>query len=185
MTRTIVLGGARSGKSSYAEKLAIESGKEVVYIATARAGDGEMAKRIEQHRSNRPAHWTTVEEPILIAAALEKWCAPHRLVLVDCLTLWLTNLIFSVDQDCPEVGVIDLPALFYEQNDALIAALHDAKGDVVLVSNEVGLGIVPYGALSRCFADEAGRMNQAVAAACDRALFVVAGMPLTLKGAAC
>lgn len=185
MTRTIVLGGARSGKSSYAEKLAIESGKEVVYIATARAGDGEMAKRIEQHRSNRPAHWTTVEEPILIAAALEKWCAPGRLVLVDCLTLWLTNLIFSVDQDCPEVGVIDLPALFYEQNDALIAALHDANGDVVLVSNEVGLGIVPYGALSRCFADEAGRMNQAVAAACDRALFVVAGMPLTLKGAAC
>lgn len=185
MTRTIVLGGARSGKSSYAEKLAIESGKEVVYIATARAGDGEMAKRIEQHRSNRPAHWTTIEEPILIGAALDKWCAPHRLVLVDCLTLWLTNLIFSVDQDCPEVGVIDLPALFYEQNDALIAALHDAKGDVVLVSNEVGLGIVPYGALSRCFADEAGRMNQAVAAACERALFVVAGMPLTLKGAAC
>ena len=185
MTRTLVLGGARSGKSAYAERLAVDSGKEVVYIATARAGDGEMAKRIEQHRSNRPAHWTTVEEPILIAAALEKWCAPERLVLVDCLTLWLTNLIFSVDQDCPEVGVIDLPALFYEQNDALIAALHDAKGDVVLVSNEVGLGIIPYGALSRCFADEAGRMNQAVAAACDRALFVVAGMPLTLKGAAC
>ena len=185
MTTTIILGGARSGKSAYAEKLAIESGKEVVYIATARAGDGEMAKRIETHRSNRPAHWTTVEEPLLLAAAIDKWSAPGRLLLIDCLTLWLTNLIFSVDQDCPEVGVIDLPAIFYEQNDALVAALHGARGDVVLVSNEVGLGIVPYGALSRCFADESGRMNQAVAAACDRALFIVAGMPLTLKGAAC
>ena len=185
MSTTIILGGARSGKSSYAEKLAIETGKEVVYIATARAGDGEMAKRIERHRSSRPAHWETVEEPIKLAAAIARWSAPDRVVLVDCLTLWLTNLIFSVDQDCPEVGVIDLPAVFYEESDALIDALREAKGDVLLVSNEVGLGIVPYGALSRCFSDEAGRLNQAVAAVCDRALFIVAGMPLTLKGAAC
>ena len=185
MTTTLILGGARSGKSAYAEKLALESGKEVIYIATASAGDGEMAQRIEKHRADRPAIWTTVEEPIMLAAAIDKWSAPGRLLLVDCLTLWLTNLIFSVDQDCPEVGVIDLPPVFYEQSDALLTALHEAKGDVVLVSNEVGMGIVPYGALSRCFADEAGRLNQAVAAACDRALFIVAGMPLTLKGAAC
>lgn len=185
MSTTIVLGGTRSGKSSYAEKLAIESGKEVIYIATARPGDGEMAARIANHRSNRPAHWRTVEEPIGLAAAIDAWSAPDRVVLVDCLTLWLSNLIFSIDQDCPEVGLIDLPALFYEQSDALIGALQQPHGEVILVSNEIGLGIVPYGALSRCFADEAGRLNQAVAAVCERALFIVAGMPLTLKGKAC
>ena len=185
MSTTLVLGGARSGKSAYAEKLALESGREVVYIATARAGDGEMTKRIANHRASRPAHWTTVEEPMYLARAIERWSSPERLVLVDCLTLWLTNLIFSVDQDCPEVGIIDLPEIFYEQCDALMGALHNARGDVLLVSNEVGMGIVPYGAISRCFTDEAGRLNQSIAAACDRALFMVAGMPLTLKGQAC
>ncbi len=185
MTTTLVLGGARSGKSSYAEKLALESGREVVYIATARAGDGEMSRRIAKHRAGRPAHWTTVEEPMLLAQAIERWSSPERLVLVDCLTLWLSNLIFSVDQDCPEVGVIDLPEIYYAQSDALVATLHHATGDIVIVSNEVGMGIVPLGAVSRSFSDEAGRLNQAVGAACDRALFIVAGMPLTLKGAPC
>lgn len=185
MTTTLILGGARSGKSSYAEKLALESGKEVVYIATARAGDGEMALRIETHRSSRPTDWTTIEEPLLLGDAILRCSEPDTLVLVDCLTLWLTNLIFSVDQDFPEVGAIDLPDIFYEQCDALLAALPQAPGDVIMVSNEVGLGIVPYGAVSRCFTDEAGRLNQAVAKVCDRALFIVAGMPLTLKGQAC
>lgn len=185
MTTTLVLGGARSGKSAYAEKLALESGREVIYIATAHAGDGEMSRRIQHHRSVRPAHWITVEEPILLARAIERWSSPQRLVLVDCLTLWLSNLIFSVDQDCPEVGVIDLPEIFYAQSDALITALSRAAGDIVLVSNEVGMGLVPMGAVARCFSDEAGRLNQAVASACDRALFIVAGMPLTLKGKPC
>ena len=197
MTTTLILGGARSGKSAYAEKLAIDSGKEVIYIATARAGDGEMAQRIGKHRADRPAHWITVEEPLLLGAAIEQWRAPGRVLLVDCLTLWLTNLIFSSEQAFPDVGVIDLPATFHEQRAALLDALAGAKGgegdagdagdagDILLVSNEVGMGIVPYGAVSRCFSDEAGRLNQAVAAVCERALFIIAGLPLTLKGAPC
>ena len=185
MTATLVLGGARSGKSAYAEKIALESGCEVAYIATARAGDGEMARRIAQHRSGRPAAWTTVEEPLQLGAAILRWSTPGRLVLVDCLTLWLSNLIFAESQEFPEIGPVDLPDVFYEECDALIAALQQCRGDVVLVSNEVGMGIVPYGAITRSFADEAGRLNQAVARVCDRALFMVAGMPLTLKGAAC
>jgi adenosylcobinamide kinase / adenosylcobinamide-phosphate guanylyltransferase len=183
--RTLVFGGARSGKSAYAEKLAIDSGKEVVYIATAQAGDGEMAERIARHRNQRPSHWTTVEEPLALAAALAQWAAPQRLVLVDCLTLWLTNLMFDSATSYPDVGGIALPPRFHEQRAALLSALDNAAGDIVLVSNEVGMGIVPYGAVSRAFTDEAGRLNQAVAAVCDRAVFVAAGLPLVLKGAPC
>jgi adenosylcobinamide kinase/adenosylcobinamide-phosphate guanylyltransferase len=185
MTRTLVFGGARSGKSAYAETLAAESGKEVVYIATARAGDGEMAARIAHHQRQRPAIWHTVEEPLALADALRQWCAPQRLVLVDCLTLWLSNLMFADGTDYPDVGEIALPAQFHAQRATMLDALEHAAGDVVLVSNEVGMSIVPYGAISRAFTDEAGRLNQAVAAACDRAVFVAAGLPLVLKGAPC
>ncbi|WP_377702388.1 bifunctional adenosylcobinamide kinase/adenosylcobinamide-phosphate guanylyltransferase [Pseudoduganella sp. UC29_71] len=214
MTCTLVFGGARSGKSAYAEKLATESGKEVVYIATARAGDGEMVVRIAHHQRQRPAEWTTVEEPLALAAALRQWCTPGRLVLVDCLTLWLSNLMFADGNDYPDVGEIALPEQFHTERAALLAVLQAASaapaaahgaaaggmggivgmggmggigdmGDIVLVSNEVGMGIVPYGAISRAFTDEAGRLNQAVAAACDRAVFVAAGLPLVLKGAPC
>lgn len=185
MTRTLVFGGARSGKSAYAERLAIGSGKEVVYIATARAGDGEMASRIQQHRRQRPAEWLTVEEPLALADAVLRHCAPGRLVLVDCLTLWLSNLMFSDGADYPDVGEIALPPLFHQQRQQLLRALESVEGDLVLVSNEVGMGIVPYGAISRSFTDESGRLNQAVAAACDRVAFVAAGLPLMLKGAPC
>jgi adenosylcobinamide kinase/adenosylcobinamide-phosphate guanylyltransferase len=195
MTCTLVLGGARSGKSAYAERLAIDSGKEVVYIATASAGDGEMAARIAHHRAQRPAHWITVEEPLELAAALLQWRAPHRVLLVDCLTLWLTNLLFSERTDYPDVGAIELPATFHRQRAEFLAALQvpanalagaeDHACDIILVSNEVGMGIVPYGAVSRCFTDEAGRLNQAVAVLCDRAVFLAAGLPLVLKGAPC
>jgi adenosylcobinamide kinase/adenosylcobinamide-phosphate guanylyltransferase len=108
-------------------------------------------------------------------------------VLVDCLTLWLTNLLFSERTDYPEIGAIDLPAMFHQQRAALLKTLAAPAetGDVLLVSNEVGLGIVPYGAISRCFADEAGRLNQAMAALCERAVFIAAGLPLVLKGAPC
>lgn len=184
-TRTLVLGGARSGKSAHAEQLAIGSGKEVVYIATAHAGDGEMATRIRHHRQQRPAAWRTVEQPLALGEELQRWCAPERLVLVDCLTLWLSNLMFSDAAAHPEVGDIVLPALFRRERAHLLEALARAAGDVLLVSNEVGMGIVPYGAISRSFTDEAGRLNQAVAAVCERALFVVAGLPLTLKGTPC
>lgn len=185
MTRTLILGGARSGKSAYAERLAIDSGKEVVYIATASAGDGEMAARIAHHRASRPAEWTTVEEPLALGNQLLRWSSPERLILVDCLTLWLSNLLFSGGEDYPEVGEIDLPAQFDEQQDMLAAALIRCSGDVVLVSNEVGLGLTPMGAISRRFMDEQGRLNQAMAAICERAVFVAAGLPLFLKGGAC
>ena len=183
MTRTLVFGGARSGKSAYAERLAAPSGKEVVYIATAAAGDAEMSARIAQHRAQRPQHWHTVEEPVALAAALASWRAPQRLVLVDCLTLWLSNLMFSDGTQYPDVGTIELPARFHEQRAALLDELAADRGDVVLVSNEVGMGIVPWGAVSRSYADEAGRLNQSVAAVCDRVAFVAAGLPLMLKGA--
>ena len=200
MTRTLVLGGARSGKSGFAERLALASGKEIVYIATAQAGDSEMASRIAHHRSQRPAHWTTVEEPLALADALSRWCAPQRVVLVDCLTLWLSNLLFSgdarpgvgddvgddvADDVADDVGNIVLPPRFHAERAALLQALAESAGDVLLVSNEVGMGIIPMGAVSRCFMDEAGRLNQAVAAVCDRAVFVAAGLPLYLKGVPC
>ncbi|HJV00695.1 MAG TPA: bifunctional adenosylcobinamide kinase/adenosylcobinamide-phosphate guanylyltransferase [Burkholderiaceae bacterium] len=185
MTRTLVLGGARSGKSGFAEKLAIATGKELVYIATAQAGDGEMASRIAHHRSQRDHRWITVEEPLALAEALSHWCAPQRVVLVDCLTLWLSNLLFSDGDAGPDDEDIALPPRFHAERAALLQALADCGGDVLLVSNEVGMGIIPMGAISRCFMDEAGRLNQAVAAVCDRAIFVAAGLPLYLKGAPC
>lgn len=183
MSRTLVFGGARSGKSAYAEQLAANSGKEVVYIATAAAGDAEMAARIARHRAQRPAHWRTVEQPLALASTLAEWRAPQRLVLVDCLTLWLSNLMFSDGTQYPDIGNIDLPARFHQERAALLAELAVERGDVVLVSNEVGMGIVPWGAVSRSYVDEAGRLNQAVAAACDRVALVAAGLPLMLKGA--
>jgi adenosylcobinamide kinase/adenosylcobinamide-phosphate guanylyltransferase len=186
MTRTLILGGARSGKSGLAERLARASGKEVVYVATSYAGDAEMAARIAHHRARRPAEWKTVEEATALAGMLRALCAPERIVLVDCLTLWLTNLMFAKHEDYPEVGPIALPPLFASERAALLDWLDaPSTGDVVFVSNEVGMGIVPYGAVSRVFADEAGRLNQDVAARCERVLFVAAGLPLALKGPPC
>ena len=173
MSVTLVLGGARSGKSAYAERLA--GGGDVVYIATAQAGDGEMAARIAQHRGSRPAHWTTVEEPLRLTDAIERH--DGATVLVDCLTLWLTNLIFST----PEAD----SARIVRERELLAETLGRVRGDVILVSNEVGMGIVPMGAVTRLFVDEAGRLNQAVAAVADRVVFVAAGLPLFLKGAPC
>lgn len=183
MTTTLVLGGARSGKSRHAEQLAEESGSEVIYIATAHAGDAEMAARIAHHRSSRPAHWKTVEEPLRLAAAIERHSYPGRVILVDCLTLWLSNLLFSNAHGFPDTGDISLPPLFVKQRAELLDVLDGAAADVILVSNEVGSGIVPMGAVSRCFVDEQGRLNQALAAACDRVYFVTAGLPMILKGA--
>jgi adenosylcobinamide kinase/adenosylcobinamide-phosphate guanylyltransferase len=186
MSRTFVFGGARSGKSALAERLAQASGKEVIYVATSHAGDDEMAARIAHHQARRPPHWRTVEEATALAATLRRLCTPERIVLVDCLTLWLSNLMFSAHMDYPEVGPIDLTPLFTTERAALLDFLDEpAAGDVIFVSNEVGMGIVPYGAVSRAYADEAGRLNQDVAARCERVLFVAAGLPLTLKGPSC
>ena len=166
--RELILGGARSGKSTLAEERARTSGLAVTYIATAEDRDGEMGERIAHHRERRPQHWDTLEVPFSLADALERTAAAERLVLVDCLTLWLGNLIEDDD------------ALDRERS-ALLATLPQLPGEIVLVSNEVGLGIVPANALARRFRDEAGRLNQAVAAACERVTFVAAGLPLTLR----
>jgi adenosylcobinamide kinase/adenosylcobinamide-phosphate guanylyltransferase len=185
MTISLVLGGARSGKSAHAEKLAAGSEKGVVYIATAQAHDDEMQQRIEIHRQRREAGWTTVEEPLALGQAIRRWSAPGNVVLVDCLTVWLSNLMFSEQRDYPEVGRIVPPEAFARERQSLLDALGDAAGDVILVANEVGMGIVPQSAISRWFVDEAGRLNQAVAACSDRAIFVVAGLPMMLKGQPC
>jgi adenosylcobinamide kinase/adenosylcobinamide-phosphate guanylyltransferase len=185
MSTTIVLGGARSGKSAYAEALASATKRDVVYVATARPGDREMAQRIAHHRASRPGHWTTVDETVHLGAAITRWAAPSRVVLVDCLTLWLSNVMFSSTDAFPDTGPVTLTALFHTERAALLDAIANATGDIVLVSNEVGMGIVPMGAVSRAFVDQQGRLNQAVAGACDRAVFVAAGLPLMLKGSPC
>ncbi len=182
MTRTLILGGARSGKSAHAETLAAAAGKEVIYIATAQAGDGEMAARIAQHKLQRNQTWTTVEETMSLGDAIAYWCAPGRLILIDCLTIWLSNLLFAEEKNYPEVGTIIPPAVFRIQRERFLEALEQAAGDVILVSNEVGMGVIPQGAISRWFVDEAGRLNQAVATRCERAVWVAAGLPLALKG---
>lgn len=164
---TLVLGGARSGKSAYAEAL-IGSRTAAIYLATAEAGDAEMQARILAHQARRGGNWTTLEEPLELAAALSRATAAGRPVLVDCLTLWLSNLMLA-----------DRP--IETETDALLAAVPSFAAPVVFVSNEVGLGIVPDIPLGRTFRDAAGRLNQAVARAADRVVFIAAGLPLVLK----
>lgn len=172
--KELILGGARSGKSALAATRARESGKPVTYIATATPGDAEMLARIATHRAQRPSHWTLVEEPIALAATLRRHAAAQRCVLVDCLTLWLTNLL-------PEGGAVGPRSLFERERDALLETLPELPGHVILVSNEVGWGVVPLGALTRRFVDEAGFLHQSLAGLCDRVTLVAAGLPLTLK----
>lgn len=164
---TLVLGGARSGKSRYAEGL-VERAPQRVYLATAEARDGEMAERIAHHKARRGGGWTTVEEPLALAEAIESQAGPDRAVLVDCLTLWLGNLM-GAERDVASEG------------DRLVSTLAGVAGPVVLVSNEVGLGIVPDNALARAFRDHAGRLHQAVAGVAQSVVFVTAGLPLPLK----
>ncbi len=166
---TLVLGGARSGKSRFAEGLVTETGLRRVYVATAEAWDDEMRARIAQHRSDRGEGWLTVDAPLGLAAAIAAHTAPRSAVLVDCLTLWLTNVMLA---EC------DVEA----EEGRLIEALSLATGPVVCVSNETGLGIVPDNALARRFRDAQGRLNQAVARAATRVDFLAAGLPLRLKG---
>ncbi|MCY1491964.1 Bifunctional adenosylcobalamin biosynthesis protein CobP [compost metagenome] len=169
----LILGGARSGKSRLAEQLAGDSGLAVTYIATSQALDGEMSARIQQHRARRPAHWALVEEPVELARVLREQAAPGNCLLVDCLTLWLTNLLMLGDE-----------ARLHAERDALLECLGELPGRIVLVSNETGLGVVPLGELSRRYVDEAGWLHQAIAARCQRVVFTVAGLPMLLKGEA-
>ncbi len=170
--KTLILGGVRSGKSRLAERLAHNTGRPVTYVATATAGDDpEMVERIAQHQVRRPPEWQLVEEPLALANALRAHATPEGCMLVDCLTLWLTNLLLD-----------DAPRRLDEERDALIATLTDLPGRVILVANEVSLGIVPAGALSRRFCDQAGHLHQAIAARCEQVLFTIAGLPQVLKG---
>lgn len=166
----LVLGGARSGKTGFAERLAIRGGERPLYLATAVALDEEMRERVRLHQAQRPGRFSTLEEPLELAAALRSAAKSHDVVLVDCLTLWITNML-GANRDVAE-GVSDLVAV--------LAGIGTCR--VILVSNEVGLGIVPDNALARTFRDLAGSAHQRLAEICEEVHFVIAGLPMTLKG---
>jgi adenosylcobinamide kinase/adenosylcobinamide-phosphate guanylyltransferase len=168
---TLILGGVRSGKSRLAEHLARGSGLPVTYVATALAGDDEMRARIDAHRQRRPADWVLVEEPRRLAGTLAEVCADGRCVLVECLTLWLTNLLCADDATMLEHEVAALRELAPR-----------LPGQVVFVGNEVNMGVIPMDELSRRYCDLAGNLHQALAADCHRVILTVAGLPLVVKG---
>jgi adenosylcobinamide kinase / adenosylcobinamide-phosphate guanylyltransferase len=170
LRHTLVLGGARSGKSRFAEQLILASGLEPIYVATAQTLDDEMRLRIREHRRRRAEQgWRTIEEPLQLAATLDRETGPGRAVLVDCLTLWLSNVMLAK---------MDVSAVTGE----LVERMLGLPSPVIMVSNEVGLGIVPDTALGREFRDTQGRLNQSIAAIVPRVVFIAAGLPLVLKG---
>ncbi|MBB1611249.1 bifunctional adenosylcobinamide kinase/adenosylcobinamide-phosphate guanylyltransferase [Pseudomonas protegens] len=169
----LILGGARSGKSRLAEKLAGDSALAVTYIATSQPLDGEMNQRIAHHRERRPAHWGLIEEPLELARVLQESAGEGRCLLVDCLTLWLTNLLMLED-----------PERLAAEREALLHCVASLPGEIIFVSNETGMGVVPLGELTRRYVDEAGWLHQALAERCQRVVLTVAGLPLTLKGTA-
>jgi len=170
---SLILGGARSGQSRLAEKLAAESGCAVTYIATSQPLDGEMSERVRHHRERRPVEWALIEEPVELARVLRDNARADACLLVDCLTLWMTNLLMLED-----------PQRLITERDALLECLADLPGEIVFVSNETGMGVVPLGELTRRYVDEAGWLHQALAERCQRVVLTVAGLPLTLKGTA-
>lgn len=169
MKKTLILGGARSGKSSLAESLA-QTSEPVTYIATATAFDTEMTKRITLHQQQRPKDWRLLECPLLLCEALNQLSASGQTVLVDCLTLWLNNQLYhQPEQD------------FTLARQQLAETVSQYEGKLILVSNEVGMGLVPLGELNRVFVDQQGWLNQQLARVCDEVIFVAAGLPLYLK----
>jgi adenosylcobinamide kinase / adenosylcobinamide-phosphate guanylyltransferase len=166
---SLVLGGARSGKSRYAERVVEAAAACGTYCATAESGDAEMAARIEAHRARRGPFWRTIEEPLALAAVVVAETMPKRPLLIDCLTLWLSNLMLA-------------GRVVEDEAETLCTALRSADGPVMLVANEVGMGLVPETPLGRRFRDAAGRLNQQMAALADRVVFVAAGLPLVIKG---
>ncbi|MBJ9424794.1 bifunctional adenosylcobinamide kinase/adenosylcobinamide-phosphate guanylyltransferase [Acinetobacter seifertii] len=167
----LILGGARSGKSRLAEQTAISTQLPVTYVATAQALDPEMQSRIAHHQNQRPVHWALVEEPLFLANALKKIDQPNQIILVDCLTLWLTNLLLLEDQSVQQF-----------ECEQLLKVLPTLESEIILVSNETGLGVVPLGEISRRFVDESGRLHQALGQIADKVVFCVAGFPMILKG---
>lgn len=166
---SLILGGARSGKSGYAEQLAKHSGLAVTYVATAQAFDDEMSRRIKKHQLDRPDHWHSIEEPTQLPLALKKH-GNDGVILVDCLTLWLMNLLHE------ELDV-------HQYVNDLLEVLAQIKGQVILVSNEISMGVVPMGEMSRLYVDELGRMHQKIAKQANNVTLMVAGLPMTVKGA--
>lgn len=170
MTHTqLILGGARSGKSRYAEQCAqaLRPSRKRLYVATATAGDDEMSDRIQQHQERRDEQWQLIEEPIHLANVLDH-AQGDSVILIDCLTLWLSNCLH---EKC-----------WVEQRDAFLRLLSETQANVIMVSNEVGSGIVPMGELSRQFVDQSGWLHQEIASVCTHVNLVVAGLPLALKG---
>lgn len=174
--RQLILGGARSGKSALAERLAQAIAKadnqRLIYIASSDASqnDAEMDRRIERHKSDRGELWHTVEEPIALADTLRQHCSADTCVLIDCTTLWLTNCLFSTG-NC-----------WQQEKSKLLALLPNLAGNIIFVGNEVGQGVVPMGEVNRTFVDESGWLHQDLAKLCDRVIFTAAGLPMVLKG---
>lgn len=175
---TLILGGARSGKSDYAEQLARESGKSVLFIATATAFDDEMRERIQNHRTTRPHEWRTLEASMNVGAALltEKFNAD--VVIVDCMTLLVSNILLALPEDSPFEIVMQKVK---DEIDSLLSAQEGIGGEWLIVSNEVGLGLVPPYPLGRMYRDVLGRANQMLARAAQRVVFMVAGIPMNVK----
>ncbi len=167
----LILGGARSGKSRLAEQKAMETKQAVYYIATAQSLDGEMQQRIVHHQQSRPQHWQTIEEPLYLADCLLAHDQADQVLLVDCLTLWMSNLLLDAN-----------PHLQQQECEKLLATLPKLRSHVILVSNETGLGVVPMGQLTRQFVDESGRLHQQIGQIADRVQFCVAGFAMSLKG---
>jgi len=168
--KELILGGARSGKSHYAEMCAKESELEVLYLATAQALDDEMKKRIEHHQQQRPSDWRLVEEPLNLTSVLKKHANASTCILVDCLTLWLSNLLCADNKN------------IQDNIDELITTLPKLDGHIIFVSNEVSMGVIPMGEMSRQFVDETGRLHQRLAKNCNKVTLMVAGIPSQIKG---
>lgn len=178
---TLILGGARSGKSTYAEKLAAERGQQVLYVATAQAWDDEMALRIANHRVQRPTTWSTLEAPRAVGTALATAIEQQNpdVILLDCLTLLASNIIIALPET---VNELEASAALHVEVDALRTVYAQSDAQWIIVSNEVGLGIVPAYPLGRVYRDALGRANQQLATLADEVLFMVAGLPMVVKG---
>lgn len=173
-----ILGGARSGKSAYAEQLAKQQPGQVLFIATAEAKDEEMMERIARHKAERPDHWQTLEAPREIGKAIRAWGGKPDLILIDCLTLWVSNIILALPETTSQR---EIEAEVDIELEALLAAYRESAAEWIVVSNEVGLGLVPPYALGRIYRDALGRANQRLASAAERVILMVAGIPMTVK----
>lgn len=177
----LVTGGARSGKSSFAERLARESNLEVVYVATSEVKDEEMALRVKKHRAQRPRHWYTIEEPLHPEKEIEGIKGQSKIILLDCLTLWVSNLLLHPELPYAGAGFTEKETYILEKTKKLIELFFEKKYNAILVSNEVGWGVVPDNPLARAYRDIAGRVNQLCAGYASRVYLTVAGLPVELK----